>query len=246
MEIAKNNQTYQVQIIAHRGANDKTPEHTIASLDLCIQHKLDYLEVDVRSSADGVLYNFHDPDLKRIAGQNIIFQHLHSSQIDKLDAGTWFHQDFAGANIPRISEILKRAQNKINIYFDVKNGELSKLIKLVYQFQMEKNCFFWFKSSAMVTEFKKLAPELKLKINCSCSQDLKKAIKNDQPQIIECHYSALSREFTQFCHDHNIAVMLNAGTEGDKIFRQALDYDIDMIVLDYPLTFLEKIKYQGT
>jgi glycerophosphoryl diester phosphodiesterase len=50
-------------IIAHRGASRRAPENTIAAFDLALKLGADAVELDVRSSADGILVVHHDPHL---------------------------------------------------------------------------------------------------------------------------------------------------------------------------------------
>lgn len=53
------------KIVAHRGANKFAPENTFAAADLALAQGADYIELDVRESADGVLYVHHDETLDR-------------------------------------------------------------------------------------------------------------------------------------------------------------------------------------
>ena len=57
-------------IIAHRGASRRAPENTLAAFDLALKLGADAVELDVRSSADGVLVVHHDPRL--VDGRAII------------------------------------------------------------------------------------------------------------------------------------------------------------------------------
>lgn len=54
-----------IEVVVHRGANFLAPENTVASADSALAHGATWIEVDVRSSRDGVLYNMHDPTLDR-------------------------------------------------------------------------------------------------------------------------------------------------------------------------------------
>jgi len=48
-------------IIAHRGASRRAPENTLAAFGVAVRLGADAVELDVRSSADGVLVVHHDP-----------------------------------------------------------------------------------------------------------------------------------------------------------------------------------------
>ncbi len=58
----------KVRIIGHRGAPAHAPENTLSSFRKALDMKVDYIELDVRMTKDGVLIVFHDSDLRRLTG----------------------------------------------------------------------------------------------------------------------------------------------------------------------------------
>jgi Glycerophosphoryl diester phosphodiesterase len=60
-----------MKLIAHRGASLCYPENTIESLMHGAQLGAYAVECDVRKTRDGVFVIFHDPDMKRLAGQEM-------------------------------------------------------------------------------------------------------------------------------------------------------------------------------
>ena len=84
-------------MVCHRGANDHAPENTYASAQPCIDRGVDYLEIDVNTSRDGVHYVFHGPDLARTTNGTGKIYEWESTDLDALDCGSWFHPDlFSG------------------------------------------------------------------------------------------------------------------------------------------------------
>ena len=64
------------------------------------------IEFDVHLSADGVPVVVHDFDLARTTdGEGVVFE-TSWADLDRLDAGLWFGDDFAGEGIPRLAEVL--------------------------------------------------------------------------------------------------------------------------------------------
>lgn len=55
-------------VVAHRGYSAHWPENTVAGCRAAIEAGADLVEADVRLSADGTLFCFHDPDLARLTG----------------------------------------------------------------------------------------------------------------------------------------------------------------------------------
>lgn len=95
-----------IEIVAHRGANSLAPENTLSAIRHCLELGVEYIELDVRQSRDGVFYNFHNSILERTTnGRGLLCDQM-SHTIDSLDAGINFGHQFAGERVPRIDEVL--------------------------------------------------------------------------------------------------------------------------------------------
>lgn len=114
-----------LEIIAHRGASKLAPENTLKAIDKAIQYAVDYIEVDVHISKDGVPVVIHDANLARTTncktGKRIT--DLTLDEIKALDAGSWFGPDFTGETIPTLEEVLKLPRGSIGLMIEVKKGQ---------------------------------------------------------------------------------------------------------------------------
>lgn len=61
--------TRKIFAVAHRGYSSRWPENTVSGALAAIRAGADLVEADVRLSADGTLFCFHDPDLSRLTGE---------------------------------------------------------------------------------------------------------------------------------------------------------------------------------
>jgi glycerophosphoryl diester phosphodiesterase len=66
----------------------------------------DWIEVDVRISADGVPVVMHDPTVDRTTGGTGSVAGLTAGEISALDAGSWFGPGFAGEPVPTFAQVL--------------------------------------------------------------------------------------------------------------------------------------------
>jgi len=57
------------EVIAHRGDSAHAPENTLRAFRRAVERGADRIELDVRRSADGVPFVFHDSDLARLTGR---------------------------------------------------------------------------------------------------------------------------------------------------------------------------------
>jgi len=91
-------------IIAHRGASFFAPEETAPAYLLAREMDVDYLELDLQRTKDGVLIAVHDDDLRRTTNIAEVFPSREMDTVDKftfaelqsLDAGSWFNIRFPG------------------------------------------------------------------------------------------------------------------------------------------------------
>lgn len=132
-------------LIAHRGASGYAPEHTLASYDLAIAQKADFVEPDLAVSKDGVLVCLHDDTLERTTNVEEVFPERYSrevtgrngekrwvandftvAELKRLDAGSWFNATFASAQIPTWDEMLARVQQHpgVGVYPELKSPPL--------------------------------------------------------------------------------------------------------------------------
>ena len=120
---------HAVEIVVHRGDNGHAPENTLAAAQRCIDIGIEYLEFDVRRSKDGVHYVLHDPTVNRTTNGDGAIRSMTSEEVDALDAGTWFSEEFAGERVPRLESLLDFCRGKIKLYFDVKDADLEYLVR---------------------------------------------------------------------------------------------------------------------
>ena len=221
-----------IVVVAHRGANHLAPENTMAAAMKCVELGVDYVEIDVRTSQDGVFYILHDKTLDRTTNGTGAIAERDSSYIDTLDAGSWFGKQFEGEKVPRLVPFLNTLKGKIKIYFDVKGADLSELLKVIYAAEFEKDCFFWFSQDEKARELRALDSTIPLKMNATDVAGLERVLVYS-PHLIEYRLENLTPEFVEFARKHNLKLMAHALTDGaESLYQEILDSAADMVNLD--------------
>jgi glycerophosphoryl diester phosphodiesterase len=227
-----------VELVVHRGDNGHAPENTLAAAQRCIDMGIEYLEFDVRRSQDGVHYVLHDPTVDRTTDGTGAIRSLTSGQVDALDAGIWFSEEFAGERVPRLEALLDLCRGRIKLYFDVKDADLEYLVGLVRDRGLESECFFWFGNKTMALRFRELTPDLELKVNVSTPAEAREAKRELGATLIECNVRNLTPEFIQTCRDLELRIMVREGQPDEEAFRRTVEAGADLINLDHPELFL--------
>ncbi len=94
-------------VVGHRGASDEAPENTMAAFVRARELGAGAIEFDVHRTADGELVVLHDYLLDRTTdGTGVIFEQTWAD-VSRLDAGSWFAEEFRGERVPRLAEVLE-------------------------------------------------------------------------------------------------------------------------------------------
>ncbi len=135
MEIYKNGTVFYtwpgIKVVGHRGNVKHTPENTIPAFVKAIELGVDLIEMDVRQTKDGELVILHDITVNRTTdGHGNVFD-MTLSEIKKLDAGSWFGDEFKGTRIPTLKEALDTIKDKALPDIDFKGGDPQILVELL-------------------------------------------------------------------------------------------------------------------
>ncbi|MFE7630558.1 glycerophosphodiester phosphodiesterase, partial [Kocuria sp. NPDC057446] len=126
-------------VIGHRGAAGTAPENTVSAFKDARAAGVDYLEIDVQLSADGVPFLFHDNTPARTTNVAEVFPGRENdpitsftwAELQQLDAGAYFDQKFTGEKIPHLDDAAKIATVNTGVYIEIKSPTNSPGIEQV-------------------------------------------------------------------------------------------------------------------
>lgn len=152
-------------IVAHRAGALFAPENTLAALETAIQSGADMAEIDVQQTRDGVLIVMHDSDFRRTAGLGRKVWETDYTEVERLDAGSFFSEEFAGERIPTLSQMLSAADGRIRLMIELKaSGHetdlIGKTIREIREAGMEGQCILASMNLELLRRSKELAPEI--------------------------------------------------------------------------------------
>ena len=108
------------EITAHRGSSTRAPENTLASILKAIEEGADYAEIDVRLSRDGYVVVIHAASLKRTGGSEAMVWDTNLEELQNIDVGSFFSEEFAGERVPLLEEIIEAASGHIRLNIEIK------------------------------------------------------------------------------------------------------------------------------
>ncbi|MFC0628205.1 glycerophosphodiester phosphodiesterase [Kribbella deserti] len=76
-------------VVAHRGASEVSPEHTLAAYRKAVEAGADALECDIRLTADGHLVCVHDRRIERTSNGKGVLSTMNLEELNAFDWGSW-------------------------------------------------------------------------------------------------------------------------------------------------------------
>jgi glycerophosphoryl diester phosphodiesterase len=226
------------KIVSHRGANKFAPENTFAAADLALTQGADYIELDVRESADGVLYVMHDETLERTTNGSGAIGHLGAQEIDRLDAGAWFDATFAGQPVPRLEAYLEHLRGRCGVYVELKYCNPLKVATLVRDLGMVDETFYFSFSKEMRDGIHTIAPEFRKMITLDMAKSPSLAMPLHHASILEMTPAQMAVPgMLDTCRGLALEVMVYYGGDDLAVHRAIAETKPDYINLDRPDLF---------
>lgn len=133
-------------VIAHRGASAYFPENTMSAFRAAVSMDVDMIELDVLLSKDKVPVVFHDEILDQKTNGSGLVSDYTLSDLQELDAGSWFSKKFKNERIPTLKKVLEYSKNKVLVNIEIKpeavtesenSGIVELVLNLVSKLEME-------------------------------------------------------------------------------------------------------------
>lgn len=154
-----------VDITGHRGSKVRAPENTLSALKQAIDEGADFAEIDVQTTADGVVVLLHDADLMRVAAVNRRLRDMNYLELKDIDVGSWFAPEFSSERIPTLQEAMDLARGRIKLNIELKytwpDPTLTQKVgNIIRQKNFAADCVVSSLNFRAVTEIKQAFPEL--------------------------------------------------------------------------------------
>lgn len=229
-------------IVAHRGASFDAPENTIAAIELAILAQSDYVEIDVRMTKDNIPIIIHDRTTGRTTNdtRNRPVKDLTLEEIKSLDAGSWFHEDFANEKIPTLEEALLSAKGRIDVFLDLKESTIffeELVVEIIESLDMASNITILSFNNLQLRRFKERNLELKtLLLITSFFGDMEKLARYDYIDHFGLHESLFKSnpEYRDIIQNHRKQVFVYTVNTEERL-KIVVDLNADGIITKQPL-----------
>jgi glycerophosphoryl diester phosphodiesterase len=243
-------QTRRVVAIAHRGEHLHHPENTMPAFEEAVRLGADYIEVDVRTTADGKLVLSHDGSVDRCTNGKGEVARMTFDEIRALDAGVKTGAAFAGTRVPTFDQVLEYARGRINIYVDVKQVAAKDLVDHIVGHGMTDHVVIY--SGRLSREIQALNPKLKIMPESVSVDMVRRTIDELHPKVIAFGASDWKAEIIKLAKDSGAALYVdrqgsdrNGPTDNPEGWQAAIDAGADGIQTDRPGELVKYLREKG-
>lgn len=239
-------ETRRVVAISHRGEHLHHPENTMPAFQEAVRLGADYIEVDVRTTADGKLVLSHDSTVDRCTDGHGEVAKMTFEQIRALDAGSKKGPEFAGTKVPTFDEVLDYARGKINIYVDVKQVSAKDLVDHIVAHGMAGHVVIY--SGRLSREIQQINPMLKIMPESVNAAVVERIIGELHPKVIAFGASDWKPEIIKLAKDSGAQLYVDrqgGTTDSPEGWQAAIDAGADGIQTDRPGELVTYLRAKG-
>ena len=244
--LAAKAQPRQVVAIAHRGEHLRHPENTLPAFEEAIRLGADFIEVDVRTTADGKLVLSHDGKVdRRTNGQGDVAK-MTFDEVRTLDAGIKSGPQFAGTKVPTFDEALDLARGKIGIYVDVKQASAKDLVTHIGEHGMSDHVVIY-AGLRLSKEIQQLNPKLKVMPESDTVETVKHLIDELHPKVIAFGARDFTPEIIRLVKEAHAEIYVDrmGTTDAPAGWQSAIDAGADGIQTDRPGELVQYLREKG-
>lgn len=232
--------THERCIVAHRGYRARFPENTMSSFKAALDLGVSMIELDATLTKDGHVVVIHDETLDRTTnGSGPVREHT-LSELEKLDAGSWFSSHFKGERLPTLSEVLNSLGKKISINIEIKPEAFDEtdhekaierqVISSVMAYTKPDSILVSSFHPGVLTRIARMAiPNLRIAYlteHVKLDDTMLEFMKGNKAYSWNPDYPVLSQDQVARAHASHIRVMtytVNRASEGNRCFEMGVD-----------------------
>lgn len=238
-------------VIAHRGDHVTYPENTLKAYQEAIDHEVDYVEIDLRTTKDGQLVSMHNPTVNRMTNGDGAIKDLNLRELQKLHIKSRDSLDHAIYQIPSFEEILKLCKDRIHIYLDFKEADPSAAYQMIKQYGMENQVIVYINSADQYLGWRKVAPKMPLMVSLPDDikdlSGMKSFVENYHPDVLDGSYKQYTSDMTVYAEKNHLPVWPDGQSEEESPvqWKEAVSKGLKGLQTDHPAAFIKFLKEQN-
>lgn len=234
----------RVMNIAHRGASRYAPQNTMAAFKKAIEIGVDAIELDVHFSKDRRIVVIHDDTVDRTTDGTGAVNEFTLAELKKLDAGSYFSEEFIGQRIPTIEEVFEGVAGRTGLCIEIKEeGVAEALVPVIEEYDGVGGTTVTSGSFESIKKVRALNPKIKLGF---LTREIHDAVVNDLLAIgVEqiCPWQGvLDAEVVKSLHGKGLEVRAYGIGSNPELMEKMVKAGVDGMTVNDPARLKEIIE----
>jgi glycerophosphoryl diester phosphodiesterase len=219
---------YDFMIIGHRGAAGYEPENTLLSFKKAMEIGVDWIEFDLRRSADGHIVVIHDDTVDRTTNGHGKVSDMTLAELEKLDAGK-------GQKIPTFQEVIDLAKGHVKMIPEIKQEGIEwEVLDIIDRNQIVNDCIVSSFFGYSIRRCKEFNPQLQTAaIFSHLPIDFKEEALDIMADMLFLRKDIASQALVKECHKNGFNVNIWNVDTPEEIKKYA-DMKPDFLSSNYP------------
>lgn len=204
---------------AHRGSHQQFPENSVPAIEEAITLGTTIVELDVRSTKDGVLILMHDNTVDRTTTGKGQVSQLTYAEIQQLQLLDKPHGSASKYRVPTLQDALRLCKGKIILDIDFKEERkeyIAKTYALITQEGMEDEVLFFLYDHREMEQVYKLNPTITLFPRARSMKDLNEILQSKRTRIIHIDESFDAVDQLTLLKQEGVYLWINSLGETDE------------------------------
>ena len=214
--------------VGHRGAAGHAPENTIAAIRRGVSLGVDFVELDVQRTGDGLLVVMHDKLVDRTTDGTGLVSEMTWGELQLLDAGN-------GERVPCLEEALAAANGYAGAMLEVKTPGIGQAVhRAVRASAFSGQVIYASFLHAEILEIRKIDPLARTMALMECVPVSGATLARDaDATLVGLSLDFATAEFIAALHDAGLEVFLYTVND-PRLIQCAIELGADGVISDYP------------
>lgn len=226
-----------IHIAAHRGVHTQYPENSIPAILEAISLGVSIVEIDVRSTKDGVLLVMHDATVDRTTTGKGTVSNLTYADIQELYLRETPHGSASPYQVPTLQEVLRICKGKIIVDIDFKEENkkyIANAFDLIAAENMIDEVLFFLYDHQDMKQVYSLHPMITLFPRARNRKDLNAILKSKLTSVVHIDESFQNVEHLKKLKDQGVILWMNSLGDIDKQALRQGNRVYELFLKEYP------------
>jgi len=232
--------------VAHRGASKFAPENTVPAIQKALEIGMNYIELDVRYTTDGVPVLMHDDTVNRTTTGSGPINQMSLAEVKKLRAVFGMSRDASSdVEVPTLEEALIAMGPGVGAYIDQKETPQPILLELLKKYDKYPHLTVIVGGGQFTADFAKLDPLAPAMPGIGSVEDIQPTLeKFPNARAFNTSAAIITNELVDAAHARGIMVFTNTlgWDDRDTAMKKAIFAGVDAIQTDHPDVLVSTVK----